>query len=177
MEDKTTYAVTFGRMNLPHPGHVHLVKKMLEVADQAIVCLSAASRNTSFETRAELLRLLCEREGLPSDRIQIRSASSPYDAVESVTTSPLVGLVDLVRMLNTTVVLGVDQTKLGERLRDDLGVTFVPNEVRIGSSTVIRYFIEIGDEQVVREIYHNDDRMFDMVLKLRREELHRDEKS
>jgi hypothetical protein len=25
-----TNAVTFGRMNLPHPGHVHLIKRMLE---------------------------------------------------------------------------------------------------------------------------------------------------
>ena len=51
------------------------------------------------------------------------------------------------------------------------------NEVRVGSSTVIRYFLEIGEEQIVRDIYYNDDRLFNMVLNLRNHELSRDEKS
>jgi hypothetical protein len=63
---------------------------------------------------------------------------------------------------------------LGERLRDDCGVKFVPNEVRVGSSTVIRYFLEIGEEQIVRDIYHNDDFIFADILDLRQEELSRE---
>ena len=170
----TNIAVTFGRMNLPHPGHVHLVKKMLECGDQAVVCLSTSKKNTPFGYRAEVLDRLCGLEGLPMDRIHIEPAPNPYAAVEFATSDEWSGLTDVVKLLNTTVVLGVDQSDLGNRLRNDLGVDFVPNEVRIGSSTVIRYFLEIGEEQIVRDIYHNDDRMFDMVLNLRKDELSRE---
>ena len=170
----TDIAVTFGRMNLPHPGHVHLVKKMLECGDQAVVCLSTAKKNTPFNDRAELLFLLCQEEGLPMGRVHIEPAANPYEAVEFVTSDEWSGLTDVVKLLNTTVVLGVDQAILAQRLHDDLGVDFELNEVRVGSSTVIRYFLEIGEEQIVRDIYHNDDRMFDMVLNLRKDELSRE---
>jgi cytidyltransferase-like protein len=174
LEAGTNIAVTFGRMNLPHPGHVNLVKKMLECGDQAVVCLSTAKKNTPFADRAELLYLLCQAEGLPMDRIHIEPASNPYDAVEFVTSDAWTGLTDIVKLLNTTVVLGVDQAILAQRLRDDLGVDFELNEVRIGSSTVIRYFLEIGEEQIVRDIYHNDDFIFADILDLRQEELSRE---
>jgi hypothetical protein len=170
----TNIAVTFARMNLPHPGHVHLVRKMLECGDQAIVCLSSAKKNLPFADRAELLDRLCCLEGLPMDRIHIEHAPNPYAAVEFVTSDEWTGLTDVVKLLNTTVVFGVDQAILAQRLHDDLGVDFELNEVRIGSSTVIRYFLEIGEEQIVRDIYHNDDRLFDMVLNLRKEELARE---
>jgi cytidyltransferase-like protein len=163
MENYPTYAVTFGRMNLPHPGHVNLVKRMLEAGEQAIVCLSTAKKNHDFSHRAELLEALCAAESLPMDRIEFVPMPGPYDAVSHVK--------ERGEAQNTTVVLGVDQTKLGERLRDDLNVKFVPNEVRVGSSTVIRYFLEYGDVQFVREIYHNDEKLFKKMIALYKKEL------
>lgn len=174
LEAGTNIAVTFGRMNLPHPGHVHLVKKMLECGDQAVVCLSTEKKNLSFGDRAELLYRLCCAEWLPMDRIFIEPAANPYEAVAFVTSDEWTGLTDVVKLLNTTVVLGIDQAILAQRLHDDLGVDFELNEIRVGSSTAIRYFLEIGDEQIVRDIYHNDDYLFDMVLNLRKEELARE---
>jgi cytidyltransferase-like protein len=174
MENHATFAVTFGRFNLPHPGHVDLIRRMLDVGDTAYVCVSEGSANNNRDTRIEVLDQLCYRGGLDSNRIFFFSAKNPYDAVHFVTEHEHGSLPDPERVNNTTVVLGVDQSKLGERLRDDLGVKFVPNEVRVGSSTVIRYFLDIGDEQIVREIYHKDDFIFADILDLRQEELSRE---
>ena len=161
-----TFAVTFGRFNLPHPGHVNLIARMLEVADKAYIGISVARKNNDYITRREVLHSLCGFAGLDLERIRFFPASTPFETVE-----------DFVQHSNNvTVVLGVDQTALGEKLRDDLGVAFVPNEVRIGSSTVIRYFLETGNQDIVREIYHNSPALFDQVLTLRNEELDRDRK-
>jgi cytidyltransferase-like protein len=174
MENHSSFAVTFGRFNLPHPGHVDLIKRMLNVAGTAYVGVSAAKSNNDLDCRIRVLEKLCKLEGLDMNRIFFYGPKNPYDAVHFVTEYEDGSLPDPERVNSTTVVLGIDQTKLGERLRDDLGVKFVPNEVRVGSSTVIRYFLEIGDEQIVREIYHNDKSLFTDVLALRKEELARE---
>lgn len=174
MESSLTTSLTFGRFNLPHPGHVDLVRKMLEVSDQAVVGVSTAATNNDIENRVKLFSLLCDRAGLPMDRITFMGASNPYRIVEEWIWDEDSGLTDLDVMLGTTLVLGVDQSRLGERISDDTGVRFVPNEVRVGSSTVIRYFLELGQEDIVREIYHNDDELFNLVVALREEELARE---
>jgi cytidyltransferase-like protein len=169
-----TNAVTFGRFNLPHPGHVNLIQRMLEVADIAYVAVSGGKNNNNLEQRIEVLDQLCYRAGIDSNRVVLIESKNPYEAVETVIGFNKGNPTDLSANERTIVVLGVDQAKLGERLRDDLGVKFVPNEVRVGSSTVIRYFLEIGEEQIVREIYHNDDFIFSDILDLRQEELSRE---
>ena len=171
-----TNAVTFGRFNLPHPGHVDLVRKMLTVADTAYVAVSTGKNNNDIAARIYVFDRLCVLAGLDMSRVVFIEAKNPFDAVEAVLEINSIGQVDPEVQKRTTVVLGIDQTQLGERLRDNLGVAFVPNEVRIGSSTVIRYFLETGEEQFVREIYHEDEDLFSVVLTLRSEELRRDEK-
>ena len=167
-------ALTFGRFNLPHPGHVNLIQRMLEVADQAVVGVSTGRANNDIETRIEVLQTLCEAAGLPMDRITFMAASNPYSLLDEWVSEPVSGLLDLDRLLTTTIVLGVDQTQLGERLAGCYGVRFVPNEVRVGSSTVIRHFLEVGEEDLVREIYHSDPALFNQIVALRSEELARE---
>jgi cytidyltransferase-like protein len=169
-----THAVTFGRFNLPHPGHVDLILRMLTIADHAYVCVSGGKNNNTTELRIEVLEELCCAADLPMERITFFVETNPYDAVSFVTDDPVSGITDLEILTGTAVVLGVDQTVLGERLEDDLGVQFVPNKIRVGSSTVIRYFLEINDEQIVREIYYNNDYLFDSIVALRNEELARE---
>ena len=116
-----TNALTFGRFNLPHPGHVDLIRKMLEVADRAVVGVSTASSNNWLELRIEVLDQLCYKAGLPSDRITFMGAASPYALVDEWITDPTTGFTDVAVSRNTTMVLGVDQTQLGESIRDDFG--------------------------------------------------------
>ena len=169
-----TNAVTFGRFNIPHPGHVHLVKRMLEEADHAFVGLSLSKKNNNVELRRDVFDGLLVHGGIDTRRVSFFGSEGAFQAVEYCITDVLTRMVNPAIQNATAVVLGVDQSKLGERLRDDLGVKFVPNKIRIGSSTVIRYFLEIGDEQAVREIYHGDDELFRMVQQLRQEELNRE---
>lgn len=169
-----TNAVTFGRFNIPHPGHVHLIKRMLEEADHAFVGLSLAKKNNDVELRRDVFESLLEHGGIDTKRVSFFGADGPYQAVEYCITDVLTRMVCPAIQNATTVVLGVDQSALGERLRDDLGVKFVPNKIRVGSSTVIRYLLEIGEELTVREIYHGDSDLFRMVQQLRREELARE---
>jgi hypothetical protein len=169
-----TNAVTFGRMNIPHPGHVHLVKRMLEEADHAFVSLSLAKKNNDVELRRDVFQTLLENEGVDTKRVSFFGSAGPYQAVEYCITDALTREVSPTLQNATTVVLGVDQSKLGEHLRDSFGVKFVPNKIRVGSSTVIRYFLEIGEEQTVRDIYHGDSDLFHKVQLLRKEELSRE---
>lgn len=173
MENHTT-TVTFGRFNIPHPGHVHLVERMLQEADTAIVAISLGKKNNSIELRRDAFQALVRHAGLDESRVVFIGSRGPYEAVEECITDVLTRQVQPELQQALTVVLGLDQSKLGERLRDDLGVKFVPNEIRVGSSTVIRHFLEIGDEQIVREIYHGDDELFRMIQQLRSEELSRE---
>ena len=91
------------------------------------------------------------------------SARNPFEFVQDFTTAND----------NITVVLGVDQSLLGNVISDRLGVKFVPNEVRIGSSTVIRHFLK-SDEMIVREIYHDDALLYSAIKDLRSQELDRE---
>ncbi len=167
-------AVTFGRFNLPHPGHVHLIKKMLKECSNAYVAISLGKNNNDVHLRRYVIERLCELEGLDTTKIDFFGSANPYSAVEFMTNDVMTRQTNPELLNKTTVVFGVDQTKLGERLRDDLGVKFVPNKVRVGSSTVIRYFLEQGDEKTVREIYHEDSELFTAVRVLRSEELARE---
>ena len=167
-------AITFGRFNLPHPGHVHLIKRMLKEANCALVSISLGKNNNDVHLRRYVIERLCELEEVDMNQVDFFGSHNPYSAVEFVTNNVMTRMPDPHLLNHTTVVLGVDQTKLGERLRDDLGVKFVPNKIRVGSSTVVRYFLEQGDESTVKEIYHNDPELFSAIQALRSEELARE---
>jgi cytidyltransferase-like protein len=169
-----TNAVTFGRFNIPHPGHVQLVERMLQEADQALIGFSTSKNNNNIELRRDVFYNLLIHAGIDIDRVHFFGDCGPYKAVEFCITDSLTRLVDPEIQANTIVILGIDQSALGMRLRDDLGVRFIPNEIRVGSSTVIRYFLETGDEDIVRDIYHGDEELFQMVQLLRQEELSRE---
>jgi hypothetical protein len=164
MENTQSVAVTFGRFNIPHPGHVDLIRKMLSVADMAYIGISVASSNNDYVLRRDVLHSLCGFAGLDLERIRFFPACSPFEVAEDFASN----------YGDVTVVLGIDQKLLGEVLADRYKVKFVPNEVRIGSSTVIRYFLEEGDEMIVQEIYHDSRVLFSAIKELRNEELSRE---
>ena len=134
---------------------------MLDVADVANVAFSSASTNNNLASRFVVFHSLCKHEGLDLSRINFFAAPKVYELVEDFANS----------QVSTTVVLGADQTQLGERLSRFCGVKFVPNEVRVGSSSVIRYFIDNDQMDVVTSIYHNDYVLVKQIQELYKEEL------
>jgi FAD synthase len=153
-------AVTFGRMNLPHYGHVELVQKMLEQAEVANVYLSSGKKNTDWNLRVLMLRHLLREVGVDLRRVNILKASNPFEAVENV----------MYTDNDAVVVLGEDQSELLVKLCADYHLGGQVNR-RSGSSTQVRHLLDHGDVDNVSYIYRNDTYAVRLATILRREEL------
>jgi len=153
-------AVTFGRLNIPHYGHVELVQKMLEQANVANVYLSTGKKNADWDTRALMLRHLLREEGVDLRRVNILKASNPFLAVEDVINTDT----------DAVVVLGEDQYELANKLCANYNLGGQLNR-RSGSSTQVRHLLDHGDFDIVKKVYRNDDYAVRLATILRKEEL------
>jgi glycerol-3-phosphate cytidylyltransferase-like family protein len=152
-------AVTFGRMNISHRGHVELVQKMLEIADVANVYLSSGKKNTDWDLRVLMLRHLLREGGVDLRCVNILKASNPFSAVENMMETDN----------DAVVVLGEDQYELANKLCADYHLGGQLNR-RTGSSTQVRHLLDHGDLEDVRYIYRGDGYAVRLAAMLRREE-------
>jgi cytidyltransferase-like protein len=118
-------AVTFGRFNIPHKGHVELVQKMLQVANQAVVAVSGGAKNNDWDLRVLMFRALLRRSQVDVSRVRFINQSNPFSAIEVASAG------------ETVLVLGEDQASMAKDLSDACGVPYVLNQ-RSTSSTSIR---------------------------------------
>jgi len=153
-------AVTFGRLNIPHYGHVELVQKMLEQAEVANVYLSSGKKNTDWNLRVLMLRHLLREVGVDLRRVNILKASNPFEAVENVMDTDN----------DAVVVLGEDQSELLVKLCSDYNLGGKVNR-RSGSSTQVRHLLDYGAIDNVKYIYRDDVYAVRLAAILRREEL------
>ena len=153
-------AVTFGRLNIPHYGHVELVQKMLEQADVANVYLSTGKKNADWDTRVLMLRHLLREEGVDLSRVNTLKASNPFSAVEDVMDTDN----------DAVVVLGEDQYELANKLCADYNLGGQLNR-RSGSSTQVRELLDHGDFDIVEKIYRGDNYAARLAAILRKDEL------
>jgi len=162
---KPTYktSVTFGRMNIPHFGHVELVGKMLEQAEVAHIHLSTATSNTDWDTRSLMFRHLLRESGVDLRRVKLWKSTNPFKAAETtLETDP-----------SPIVVLGEDQSALLEKLCATYDLAGRLNR-RTGSSTQVRHLLDHGDTAAVKQLYRNDTYSVRLATILRKEELHRE---
>jgi nicotinamide mononucleotide adenylyltransferase len=166
--EKTTHlytdAVTFGRFNIVHLGHVDLAIKMLEHADTAHMFLSTGRENVCLEARTEMFRHLLTLRGVDLSRVRLRSALNPWVAVQKVvyeaTEKPV-------------IVLGEDQNTLLEQLMDDFHLGGIVNRRRT-SSTALRELLDHGNTETVRiNEYDGNAEATRMAIALRAQELTR----
>jgi len=153
-------AVTFARCNIPHYGHVKLVEKMLEEADEAKIYLSSANTNTDWDTRNLMLRHLLRKSRVDLQRVKTYHAKGPFQAVEDT----------LEHSNDVVVVLGEDQEQLCIKLCSTYNLFGQLNR-RTGSSTQIRHLMDHGDFDAVEALYQNDPYAFRLATLLRKEEL------
>jgi len=153
-------AVTFGRLNIPHYGHVELVQKMLEQAVIANVYLSSGKKNTDWDTRVLMLRHLLREEGVDLRCVNILKASNPFSAVENMMETDN----------DAVVVLGEDQYELANKLCADYHLGGQLNR-RTGSSTQVRELLDHGDFDIVAKVYRNDNYAVRLATILRKDEL------
>lgn len=156
-----TTAVTFGRMNLPHSGHVELVQRMLAHRDIAHVYLSTGRANNCWDTRALLFRHLLRVEGVDLKRVKLLRAANPWKAVE---------LSSACGDSHPLLVFGEDQFDLASTLADHFNTRFVLNH-RTQSSTAVRDLMNHNEEEVVLRVYRNNQYSVRLAYLLRKEEI------
>jgi hypothetical protein len=159
-------AVTFGRMNIGHSGHVQLIKMMLHYAEVANVYVSSGSSNNDWDLRVLLLRHLCREANIDLRRVNFLKSSNPFDAVQET--------VDATEYNETVIVLGSDQMEMARKLGEVHDCPWIING-RTNSSTQMRFFLDAENFiEDLRYLYDGDEYSVVLAKLLRKEELLRE---
>lgn len=126
-------AVVWGRMALPHFGHVELIQKGLDHGNYVDVHLSQHHQNNDYDIRVLLLKRLCAIKEL--DMTKVRFYHSPTIG-EAMTFS-----IDMAPFKEVVLVLGTDQLAMGHSISQHFDTAFIENP-RSTSSTETRYFLD-----------------------------------
>lgn len=155
-------AVTFGRFNIAHSGHVELIQMMLKYAEVAFVAVSDGKLNNDWDLRVLLLRVLCRDANVDLQRVKFVKASNPFDAVaEAVATSPY---------NETVIVLGSDQMEMAYKLGEIHDCPWIFNG-RTNSSTQMRFFLDAEDfREDLIHLYKGNEYATTLAMVLRQEE-------
>jgi nicotinamide mononucleotide adenylyltransferase len=159
-------AVTFGRFNIGHGGHLELIRLMLARAEQAYVYVSTGRENNDWDLRVLLLSHLCREAGLDLGRVNFVKAGNPFQAVE--------GALNESPWEESVLVFGEDQSVMAEKLSDVYDCPFILNR-RSNSSTQMRFFLDKEEFiQDLKGLYRNDEFATSLAMVLRKEEVHRE---
>jgi hypothetical protein len=159
-------AATFGRMALPHFGHVELIAQCLAHGEYGDIHLSGHEKNNDFDLRVLLLKHLCRLSGVDLTRVRFYSSPTVTEAMSfSVDSAPYNECV---------LVLGSDQVAMGRKISQAYDTAFVINR-RSTSSTEIRFFLDAEEFiEDLRHLYRGDEYALCLAKILREEELRRE---
>ena len=135
MDKPHSVAVTFGRFNLLHVGHLDLFRQMAGQANRVIIGVSSAPANLPIQARVEIIAKALEDDDMD---VEIRDGHQPF---EVFSTCPE----------NTIVFLGEDQVKLARAVTNTLGFEHQVIE-RLASSTQIRQLIDAEEWDLLAKI-------------------------
>ena len=132
-------AVTFGRFNLFHQGHLALIKEMGRLADYVTIGLSDNARNLPFELRKEVIHLALQDSGIAFSCAQ---ASNPFELFQRV---------EKLGNDNVVTVFGDDQFSLGQAAERHYG--WMPATVRrLTSSTALRVHLDCEEWDLLADL-------------------------
>lgn len=161
--DKQTYdiAITFGRFNLLHNGHIDLFYRMAMVAQECSIGVSSGPKNLPLLDRISVIeKALGDNAGC----YQVIDGTNPFDYF------------DFIHQINGSSVilfLGEDQEALGKAAQRVFGWDYQLVK-RLGSSTDVRGMIDRGEwDRLVNSVPVN---ILPDVSRLRGMELSRNEK-
>ena len=159
-------AVTFGRFNIGHGGHLELIRLMLARAEQAYVYVSNGKANNDWDLRVLLLSHLCREAGLDLGRVNFVKASNPFHAVQ--------GALNESPWQESVLVFGEDQSVMAEKLSDVYDCPVILNR-RSNSSTQMRFFLDREEFiQDLKGLYRGDEFATSLAMILRKEEIQRE---
>jgi cytidyltransferase-like protein len=144
-------AVTQGRFNIPHKGHVKLIRQMLEQAPVAYVVMGKGEANVNKDFRAQMLRAMLRKEGIDLSKVQIVRGEKVSDITK--------GLSEKDGKENVVLVLGEDQEKFLNSMgkSQGIGTKKIPRSSDSASSSAIRKMIDDGDEESLIKEYDGND--------------------
>ena len=143
-------AVTQGRFNIPHLGHVRLIQEMLEQADTAHVVIGRGADNVETDLRSQFLRAALRHAGVDLSRVKLIKG----ELIQGVASK----LKEEHGGDNTVLVLGEDQGEFMNKLTGTAGIKghLVPRSGESQSSTKIRQMVDADDEEALSKVYEGD---------------------
>ena len=135
MDKPHSVAVTFGRFNLLHVGHLDLFRQMAGQANRVIIGVSSAPANLPIQARVEIIAKALEPYEMD---VEIKDGHQPFE-------------VFALCPKDTIVYLGEDQVKLARAVTNTLGFEHQVIE-RLASSTQIRQLIDAEEWDLLAKI-------------------------
>ena len=155
---KFRQAITFGRFNLLHKGHVDLFRQMSESCEDVLIGVSSAPKNLPASQRVEvILTALDSDPEVESFKFQVTAANSPFDLFRQSTFDGK----DIVAYF------GQDQYELGKNLSREFGCSSIVIP-RLTSSTVVRSLIDNEEWSLLSSVVPSS--IINQVISLRRQE-------
>ena len=125
-------AVTFGRFNLLHAGHLDLFHQMHDASDEMIIGMSNNLKNQSFKDRAQVICEAIKQNGNFTRPYQVLPKAQPFE---------LTAELKMYNPEDCVFYLGQDQFELAKAVERVLGIASVLIP-RLTSSTTVRALID-----------------------------------
>jgi len=126
-------ALTFGRFNLLHKGHIDLFKQMADSADEFLIGVSTGPNNLTYRQRADVIHKALNADYPYGTSMGLLPNRQPFDLFREVPSE-----VDASEVI---FFVGEDQYKLAKAVERSLGFStrIIP---RLTSSTLVRQAID-----------------------------------
>ena len=128
-------AVTFGRFNLLHKGHIDLFKQMAGAAHDLVIGVSTGENNLSIRDRTQVISHALRKEPDFETTYQLSPKRQPFE---------LMAEIKAYEPEDVVFYLGQDQYELAKAFEKHAGIASVLIP-RLTSSSAIRGLIDAGD--------------------------------
>jgi hypothetical protein len=156
--------VTWGKYNIPTPGHVRVVKSLLDKSDTAAIIMSNSKNNVDWNLRVLMFRRLLKHSQVDTSRVKFIKASDTMSALREIVTREGPG--------RTMLALGEDRQPQLRGISSKLGITgeVIKRPPNSESSTLMRQLIDKGNEAELNKVYR-DPALVRLAKIIRNEEL------
>lgn len=156
--------VTWGKFNIPTPGHARVIKNLLKKSERVDVIMSGAKTNVDWHLRNLMFRRVLKQQGVDTSRVRFVHAQNTFEALK--------GIINEQGPKNVVLALGEDRKSYLEGLSKKFGIggQLIPRPEGSESSTMMRGLIDRGELDKLRKIYGNDEYIVKLARIVRLEE-------
>lgn len=155
---KFKLALTFGRFNLLHIGHLDLFSRMAEMADEVIIGVSTHESNLSLRDRTQTITHALNKD----ERFKV-----PYQIIPKRQPFELAPEIKPFNPEDVVFYVGEDQYELSKSISKHWGVAIVLIE-RLTSSTTVRTLVDNQEWALLAQIVPQS--ILNKVIQLRETE-------